>query len=55
MPTDLCGLAARKKAAKAQAQADLTVLLLSAIICLVNLLILFNLTFAEAVVLSGQY
>jgi len=55
MPTDLSKLAARKNTAKAEAQADATLLLLSAIACLVNLVILFNPTFAQAVLLLGQY
>ena len=56
MPTDLCGLVACKTAIKSRGQADVTVLLITVILCLINVaLILLSPTFAEAVALVGRF
>jgi uncharacterized integral membrane protein len=54
MPTDLLALAGQKNSEQSRAQADLSVLLVSLIICLINLyFIVSNQTLAEAIALLG--
>ncbi len=55
MPTDVSVVLIRKAQAKTDAQSNTTVLLLSVMICLLNLVLIFtSQTFASAVALTGS-
>jgi hypothetical protein len=54
MPIDMSAVLIRKEQAKTNAQADTTVLLMSVVVCLINLALIFiSPPFADAVALTG--